>query len=170
VARLKDFLQPFRSVGERADKEQMKQNASIESESDSLIEILTAQCADLENLLSLSKCERLAVEKNDFDGLLEVVGERATIGARLEVYHRQIAELRSRLGQAADPLMGTAAARRAVELAGDIQTQDALTRPLLLAARNDTHVRLQRLNQSHRNASAYLRESRHYAIACDERA
>jgi hypothetical protein len=157
-------------VREGASNERMKQNALIESESDSLIAILTAQCADLENLLSLSKCERLAVEKNDFDSLMEVVRERATIGERLEVYHRQIAELRSRLGQAAEPLMGNDVARRAVELVGDIQTQDALTRPLLMAARNDAHLTLQRLNQSHRHTSAYLRESRQYAIACDQHA
>jgi hypothetical protein len=148
----------------------MERYASIESQSDSLIGLLTAQCVDLENLLSLTLQERLALEANDFERLMGIIDQRASIGQRLEVYHRQIAELRSRLGQCADGLMEHFNARRAVQLIGEIQVQDALIRPLMLTARDEAQTQLNHLSEGRRRAAAYLRDGRLHAIACDEHA
>lgn len=141
--------------------------AHIADESDSLIELLVAQCADLEILLSLAGEETAAARRNDFVEVIRVVSERATIGERLESYHRQIAELRGRLGHSAEQDFQSETARCAVRLILDIQKQDARTRPLLLAARSEAAQGLHRLEQTSRSAAAYLREPPHAPIACD---
>ena len=147
----------------------MTSTAAIESHADSLIEILAAQCADLEALLTLARRETTAAATSDFEEIMAVVGERATVGERLESYHRQIAEIRLRMGEAVEPIIRSETATRAAKLVLDIQTQDACTRPLLMAGRSQATDAISRLEQGRRGTSAYLRDERRGAIACDQR-
>jgi hypothetical protein len=136
----------------------------------SLMELLIAQCADLEALLALARRETDAAERGDFDELMRVVEARATLGERLEVYHRQIAELRQRLGAAGEAALRSAAAAQATTLATEILALDARTRPLLLSTRNQLSEECLRLDQTRRGANAYLREGHRPPIAYDQRA
>ena len=145
----------------------MSQTEPIELHADSVLDLLIAQCADLEALLALARREAYAAEAKDFDEILRVVEERATLGERLEVYHRQIAEMRLKLGEAAEPALRTSVAKRVTMLATEILAEDAQTRPLLLAARNEVAGKQQRLDRSQRCVNAYLRDSYH-AVACDQ--
>jgi hypothetical protein len=141
----------------------------IEKRADSVLDLLIAQCADLEALLRLARCETQAAEANDFDEIMRVVSDRATLGERLEVYHRQVADLRLRLGEAADPVSQGPMARQVTTLAMEIMAEDARTRPLLLAARGELAGKQQQLDKSQRGVSAYLQDGRRMAVACDER-
>lgn len=146
----------------------MLSNPSIEEQADSVMEILAAQCADLEGLLSLARRETIAAEQCNFDEIMRVVEERASLGERLETYHRQIAEIRARLGETIEPAIQSTMAKRAVQLAIAIQTQDAQTLPLLAAAKQEASDGLQRMDQKRRGVRAYLRDARHGSIACDQ--
>lgn len=146
----------------------MKSNMTIEPHADSLMEILAAQCADLEALLALARRETEVAGQNDFSALIEIVGERASLGERLEVYHRQIAEMRQRLSEPVEAALRSDVATRAAELAVDIQSQDARTRTLLMAAQREAATALSRLNQGRRSITGYLRDVRPAAIACDQ--
>jgi molecular chaperone DnaK (HSP70) len=145
----------------------MTQQTSIQSQSDSLIDILTAQCADLEKLLLLAKAETAAIEQLNFEDLLRVVSERATVGERLETYHRQIADIRMRLGESVEPILQSKVAKLTTELVTGIQAQDARTLPLLMAARDEMSNQYQRLNQSGQCLTAYMQGNRTIPIACD---
>lgn len=141
---------------------------AIEAQSDSLIAILADQCGDLETLLALARSETRAVEARDFGEVMRVVSERAALGERLESYHRQLAELRQRLGESCEPGLRSAAAARSVALVVEIQAQDARTRPLLLAAQCELLDESLKLDQARRGVGAYLRDARHTAsTACD---
>ncbi len=146
----------------------MKHAAAIEAEAESVIEILAAQCADLEALLTLARRETKAAEQCDFEEIMRVVQERATLGERLEIYSRQIGELRLRMGEAAESTLCDQVAARAVKLVVSIQSQDARSRPLLLAQRSEAADALSRLKEGRRGTSAYLRDARREAIACDQ--
>ena len=140
----------------------------IHHQADSVLDLLIAQCADLEALLGLARREEEAAAAQNFDEILRVVAERATLGERLEVYHRQIAELRQQLGAAAEVVLQSEITRQTVALVAEIQTTDARTRPLLLAARGALVSEQQRLTQAQRGVTAYLRDG-HTAVACDRR-
>lgn len=144
-------------------------NAALEPHYDSLMEILFAQYSDLEALLVLARRETVAVEQKDFDQILDVVTERASLGDRLEVYHRQLAELRARLGPAYDPLLQASVVTQSASLVNAIQVQDNHTRPLLIAARSEAMQQAARVDQSRRNLGAYARSGQGGSIACDER-
>lgn len=146
----------------------MSEQKQMETQTDSVMEILAAQCADLESLLALARRETVAAERNDFKAIMEIVGERATLGERLEIYHRQIAEMRLRLSESVETAFGSGAATRATELAVDIQTQDRQTHRLLTAAREEAASALSRLNQGRRSITGYLRDPRPIATACDQ--
>lgn len=139
----------------------------INAHADSLIELLIAQCRDLERLLELSRREAAALEREDFSALLETVRERATLGERLEVYHRQLAELRAEMGEDLAPGLKNEWASRTIELAMEIQAQDAETRAALILMRQKTGEQLARLKQARHQVSAYLNEGRRLPIACD---
>ena len=128
----------------------------ITEKSDSLIELLTDQCADLEKLLALARQEKIAAESGQFDKLLNIVSERVTIGNRLEIFQLQISELRDFLG-ANDAAKLTA---RIVEVANLTMTQDKQTKLLLASARENTAIELTNLEKSRRGTSAYLREDK----------
>lgn len=144
---------------------------SIESHAESVIEILAAQCADLEALLALARQEAIAAEKQDFERLFEITRERATLGERLEVYHRQIVEVRARMSETLEPSGSNEAARRAVALVMEIQVQDDHTHPLLIAARSAMVDQMSSLDNTQRNLSAYLRHDKEVSsVAYDQRA
>ncbi len=149
----------------------MSLTASVVQQAEPLIEILAAQCTDLEALLRLAQRETAAAERKNFGEMMQVIDERATLGDRLEVYHRQIAEMRTRLSDASlTPILSSEVAQQTVRLAADIQAQDARTRPLLLQARTDTLLQLNQTQQSRKGVGAYLREGYSPAsIACDQR-
>jgi hypothetical protein len=149
-------------------KARMNCQTSIASQADSLLDLLIGQCADLERLLALSRRETEAAERRDFEEVLRVVAERATLGERLEVYHRQIAELRSRLGEVAEPVMRNEVVARAVSLARGILAQDGVTRPLLISARDEAAQQQRQLTQTRRGLAAYLQEGAHAPLACDQ--
>ncbi len=142
----------------------------IEPHVDSVIEILAAQCADLEVLLTLARQETTAVEKQDFERVFDITRERATLGERLEVYHRQIAEMRAKLGKPIDIFGKTETALHASALVMEIHSQDAQTRPLLIAARSGIADQLSQLDHTRCNLNAYLRHGQQASsVACDQR-
>jgi hypothetical protein len=133
------------------------------SRSDSVIELLIAQCVDLEALLVLARRENAAAKAEDFEEVFAVVTERSTLSERLEVYNRQISELRSQLkGIQGSNLVGVA-----TQLIVDIQAQDADTTSLLIANRTRTGEALTRLDLGHRNSLAYLQNGRANGLNCD---
>lgn len=140
----------------------------LTAEADTLLDLLIAQCVDLEALLTLSRSEAAAVEARDFDEVIRLTAERATLGERLEVYHRQVAEMRQRLGTAAETVMHSPMATRITELVNRIVAQDNYTRPLLFEVRQEIDQQTQRLTQAQRGLTAYLNEGRPPAVACDQ--
>lgn len=145
-------------------------SSPLPQEAESVLGLLIAQCGDLENLLALARREEAAAQAQNFDELLQVVSERTTLGERLEVYHRQIADLRNQLGVAAafEQLAQSRVAQQTTALVHEIQATDARTQPLLLAARSVIQEEQQRLERSQRGVNAYLREGR-FSCACDQR-
>ena len=144
----------------------MFSSESINLHADSVLDLLVAQCEDLTALLALARREEEACAAKDFDEIMRVVAERATLGERLEVYHRQLAELRQQLN-VAESMFQTDVARQTVALVEKIQATDARTRPLLLAARSELVSEQQRLAQAQRGVGAYLRDG-HTGVACDQ--
>ena len=65
----------------------MTYSGKIAENSDSLIELLSAQCGDLEMLLALSREETNAIERGNFESVLDIVSKRAELGNRLESRH-----------------------------------------------------------------------------------
>jgi len=141
---------------------------SLTDESDSVIEILAAQCGDLEKLLQLARAENAAVAANDFEELLKVVDARAGVGERLESYHRQIADLRLRISERIEPNLSDAIARRVVELSENIISQDAQTRVLLEGAKKELATNLTRLQLTQHRADVYGCERRQISVAYDK--
>lgn len=139
----------------------------MEQQADSLIEILTAQCADLEKLLAEARRQTAAVEGRDFDEVMRIVGERAALGERLEIYHRQIAELRARMGEGFERALSDGSAARASSLVAEIRAQDARTLPLLIAARDEAAGKSLSLRAGQRGTNAYARAERRGSVACD---
>jgi len=136
----------------------MFQSEEITTKSDSLIELLTAQCADLEKLLTLAREETLAAEGGNFLGILDIVSDRERIGKRLETFHRQIAELRNSLGETDETIRRNQMAKRVIEIAQLTIEQDNKTRLLLNGARDRSVNELNNLEKSTRGNNAYLRE------------
>jgi hypothetical protein len=148
----------------------MLRRESVIENSDSLSAILAAQCADLETLLALARREANAAHEGDFEAVAQVVGERATIGERLETYHRQIVELRERLGESADAELRGAVAQRTAQLARQIQERDAYSRLKLETSLVSFREQLSRVGAGRAGLTAYLRDPRGGASAYDRRA
>jgi flagellar biosynthesis/type III secretory pathway chaperone len=145
----------------------MSRQHSPVAEADSIIEILVAQCADLEQLLSLARAENAAATAGDFASLLRIVNERAPIGERLESYHRQIAELRARLSAGDESFMHNWAAQRAIELSNEILQRDAETRARLDESKKSLTLKLTRLQHARRSVEIYAREDLRIPVAYD---
>lgn len=135
--------------------------------SQTLIDLLVDQCSDLESLLTLARRETTAAESGDFDSVLDVARERASLGERLEVYSRQISELRNKLGQDNHHLSEHTLAKQAVQLLLNIRSQDNETTSLLLAARTRIGESIAQLDQRHRNSIAYLQNGIASGLNCD---
>lgn len=131
----------------------------VNEKSDSLIDLLTAQCGDLEQLLALARQETRAAEEKDFEKIMEIVSERELLSRRLETFQQQISELRGKLTEA-DELNKTRVSARVVELASQTLAQDATTRKLLTATRKEASEKIANLPISQRGANAYLREDK----------
>lgn len=143
--------------------------ARIIEQAESIIELLIAQCADLESLLVLARRETSVAENGDFEELLRVVEERATIEQKLDVFQRQIENLRESMGYKFDMVMKNSIVERAAFLITEIQTQDQRTHPLLLAARNEASDRLQSVARSQKSINAYSKEQTKGSVAYDTR-
>ncbi len=127
----------------------------IKNNSDSLIELLTAQCDDLETLLSLARAETAAVEQKNFQAVLEIVTERNLILQSLEVFQKQINALREDLIAAEKKSPQKDLASRIVEIANLTLAQDKKTKNLLTESRDEAVEELQKLEKSQRGANAY---------------
>ncbi|MET0752706.1 MAG: hypothetical protein ABWZ66_05010 [Pyrinomonadaceae bacterium] len=138
----------------------MFSSEKIVKKSDSLIELLSAQCADLENLLSLARAETAAAEREDFEEILLIVTKRDEISQRLETFQRQIGELRGFLGAHEANQKQNAIAERIVETANLTLAQDGKTKLLLSAVRENAAKELQNMEKANRGANAYLRDTR----------
>jgi hypothetical protein len=136
----------------------MTQHQAISTKSDSLISLLSDQCADLERLLALAREETVAAELGNFGTLLNISSERAEIGKRLETFQRQISELRGFLGKNEENPQQEEITKRAVELASLTLEQDQKTLLLLNAVRNQASDGLKKLETGNRNTGIYLRE------------
>ena len=136
----------------------MSASEKIKNQSDSLIRLLTAQCADLETLLVLAREETVAAERLDFDEILRIVRRRDEIGARLETFQRQIGELRSFLSSnETDNAKHRKCAGRVIEIANLTLAQDGKTKLLLAAARENAAEEMQTSEKNLRLGGAYLR-------------
>ena len=136
---------------------------------DSLMDLLIAQCSDLEGLLALARRETVAADNEDFGELLAVFDDRARVGDRLESYHRQVAELRDRLGQGIGAYIDPALSSKTAQLVVEIQVQDLKTTALLRATQIRTGLEISQLDHSQRNASAYLHDPPSNGLKCDRR-
>lgn len=132
---------------------------TINENSDSLIDLLTAQCGDLEKLLALARQETRAAEEKDFEMIMEIVSERELLSRRLETFQQQISELRGKLTEA-DELNKTRMSARVVELASQTLAQDATTRKLLTASRLEASNKIMNLSNTRRGANAYIGENK----------
>ena len=131
----------------------------VEEQSDSLINLLTSQCSDLEKLLSLAREETVVAESGNFDELLQIVSERAKLGDKLVVFQQQIADLRIQLGAAAEPALQSPLASKIATLVNQVLTQDSLSRPWLVAARTNAINSLAQIHSATRSTNAYTRET-----------
>lgn len=134
----------------------MYQQPKIVENSDSIIELLAAQCGDLEKLLAIAREETCAAETEDFERILEIVSERAKIGERLEIFQRQISELRGFLGENAQ-IKRAQLVNRITEIASLTIEQDEKTRRLLKGVKEKTAEELKTLETGSKNANVYLR-------------
>ena len=102
----------------------MTTSDKVKDNSESLIELLGAQCSDLEQLLALARQETAAAQEGKFLKIWDIVSERAAIGKRLETYHRQISELRGNLEAAGENVNQFDITNRVIELANSTLVQD----------------------------------------------
>lgn len=132
---------------------------AIAKNSDSLIDLLGAQCSDLEKLLGLAREESQAAEDAKFLRIWEIVSERAKIAERLETYQRQISELRGHLESKGESVSQFDITNRVIELANLTLAQDQRTRKLLSAMREESIDGQNNLERSVHGANAYMRET-----------
>lgn len=139
---------------------------NIKRSSESLINLLGAQCSDLEKLLSLAKDETAAAQEGKFLKVWDIVSERAKIGRRLEAFHRQIAELRDYLESHGENVGQYDITNRVVEFANLTLLQDQKTRQLLTESRDKSYQELKNLDRAQAGTVAYLKEN-HKGLAYD---
>lgn len=137
----------------------MTTSDKVKDNSESLIELLGAQCSDLEQLLALARQETAAAQEGKFLKIWDIVSERAAIGKRLETYHRQISELRGNLEAAGENISQFDITNRVIELANSTLVQDQKTRSLLTASRDQAAEGLKALGRGHAGSNAYLKEN-----------
>jgi hypothetical protein len=126
--------------------------------SDTLVELLSAQCAELEKLLALAREETEAAQTGQFLKVWDIVSERAAIGKRLETFQQQIGELRAVLESEGQNVSQHDITDRVMELANLTLVQDQKTRLLLAAARDDAAEEMQNLETFKYRTNAYFHE------------
>lgn len=131
----------------------------VQDHSDSLIELLGAQCSDLEKLLSLAREETQAAQEGRFLKIWDIVSERAAIGKRLETFQHQISELRGHLESKGENVHQYDITNRVVEIANQTLMQDQKTRLLLTEAREEAVDGLNKLGRATVGTNAYFRET-----------
>ncbi|MCY7348213.1 MAG: hypothetical protein LH614_18630 [Pyrinomonadaceae bacterium] len=131
-------------------------NENVVKTSDSLIELLAAQCADLEKLLGLAREETLAAQQGNFLSILDIVSDREKISHRLEAFQQQIAELRVTLGANEENFFRREAFTHAIEIATLTLEQDRQSKLLLTGLRDESLAELKNLEKSHRGVNKYL--------------
>ena len=129
---------------------------SIKENSDSLIDLLTDQCVELETLLSLAREETLAAKSGDFGAIMGFVSEREKIGKKLETFQRQISELRGHL----ESNVPRDLSAQIIDITNLTLAQDRKTTNLLTAARDEATEKLNGLGRSEKNTNAYMHERR----------
>lgn len=144
----------------------MGQRDNIVEGSDSLISLLTAQCTDLEELLTLAREETAAAERGNFLSILDIVTEREKIGERLEDFQRQTERLRATLEF--HGTMPTDLASRIVETARLTMEQDMRTRMLLDTAKENLRAELDVVERRTRSMGGYRRPEAKGTV-CDQR-
>ena len=128
---------------------------SLDQNADSLINLLTAQCADLEKFLLLAReATRLAGE-GDFEKTLQLMETRLNLSARLEISHRQIAELRESIGGAKNSGGQNSLLLKTTALVNEIMQYDAKTKSILLAVRADKFTAIENLIRRRQCSGAY---------------
>lgn len=140
----------------------------IVEQSDSLIGLLTAQCADLEKLLVLAREETSATEQGNFNRIFEIVSERAVIGERLETFQKQIIGLREFLGANEFLQVGNKTIKRIEEIASSVLHQDCHTKLLLHAECDKINIELKAANTALYGTSSYLRDTTTKGLAYNE--
>jgi hypothetical protein len=136
----------------------MSYRERLTENSDSLIGLLAAQCADLEVLFDLAQKETGAVGEKDFEAIFSIVTERARIGEKLETYQRQISELRTFL-RGSEAEYGTSSlTERISKLAEQTLAQDNKTKLLLSETRDQTALELRNLATGKRGVTVYMQE------------
>jgi flagellar biosynthesis/type III secretory pathway chaperone len=136
----------------------MSYRQKLRENSDSLIGLLAAQCADLESLFELAQQETRAAGQKDFEVIFNIVTERARIGEKLETYQRQIAELRNFLAGSEGAYENASLTERINRLAEETIAQDTKTRLLLSETREETSLELRNLAAGKRSVSVYMQE------------
>lgn len=126
----------------------------IETKSDDLIGLLTEQCADLENLLSLAREEHDAVKKGNFARIIDIYDKRSELGERLETFQQQITDLRATLGYRVPASISD----RISEVVNMTLAQDTETRKLLTAGNEETNRELSTLEKARQNTKLYSNE------------
>jgi len=121
--------------------------------SESVVDILSAQCEDLESLLVLAREEAEAVKKNDFLSLVDIVSERARIGERLETFQRQTTELKHCLTGDAQ---FKSIADRVIEVARLTIEQDKATAAELADFQADASEQIGQLGKGKKSIGKYL--------------
>ncbi|NNE65142.1 MAG: hypothetical protein HKN33_01135 [Pyrinomonadaceae bacterium] len=126
----------------------------IAKKSDDLIDLLTEQCADLENLLSLAREETDAAKQGNFSRIIDIYQERSELGERLETFQQQITDLRETL----DRRVPANISDKISTVVSQTLAQDTKTRKLLTAANEDTAQELAQLAKARINTKHYSNE------------
>ncbi len=132
----------------------MSRSEKINKNADSLIDLLTEQCSDLEELLALAREETQAVKQGNFLGILDVVSQRSKLTEKLETFQQQVTELRSRL-EVSVPIE---VSKRVIELSNLTLYQDRETKKLLTSAKDEASNELKTLENSNRKTNAYIKK------------
>ena len=126
----------------------------VQENADSLIDLLTEQCADLESLLALAREESSAASQGNFAKIIDVYEERSEIGERLETFQKQISELRRRL----DTGVPAPISNRIHEVVTQTLAHDNKTKKLLTAANEKATEEMAKLKQASENTKLYTKE------------
>ena len=132
--------------------------------SQSIVDLLSAQCEDLESLLTLAREEAEAVKKGDFLSLVDIVSDRARIGERLETFQRQTIDLKQCLA-------GDVEARKLAELMVEVARltieQDRAVNNGLQRLQVEAAEQIGQIGKGKTSITGYLQLNRK-GLACDE--